>query len=87
MCHGRAGPKDPLSSIYESLHDNSITQATFAFLKREKKVAAVMAGHDEPCDSQTYAAISRIARAVARWLSHDKRRRFCFLAAELTSLS
>lgn len=64
--HGRAAPKDPLSSIYESLHDNSITQATLAFLKGEKKVAAVMGGHDEPRDSETYAAVARMARALSR---------------------
>ncbi|MGA8675690.1 MAG: hypothetical protein WB621_10780 [Candidatus Acidiferrales bacterium] len=64
--HGRAAPKDPLSSIYESLHDNSITQATLAFLKGQKKVAAVMGGHDEPRDSQTYAAVARMARALSR---------------------
>jgi predicted Rossmann-fold nucleotide-binding protein len=64
--HGRAAPKDPLSSIYESLHDNSITQATLAFLKGRKKVAAVMGGHDEPRGSRTYAAVARIARALSR---------------------
>ncbi len=64
--HGRAAPKDPLSSIYESLHDNSITQATLAFLKGQKKVAAVMGGHDEPRDSRTYAAVARMARALSR---------------------
>lgn len=64
--HGRAAPRDPLSSIYESLHDNSITQATLAFLKGQKKVAAVMGGHDEPRDSGIYAAVARMARALAR---------------------
>jgi len=64
--HGRAAPKDPLSSIYEALHDNSITQATLAFLKNQKKVAAVMGGHDEPRNSRTYAAVARIARALSR---------------------
>jgi hypothetical protein len=64
--HGRSAPKDPLSSMYESLHDNSVTQATLAFLKGEKKVAAVMGGHDEPRDSDTYAAVARMARALSR---------------------
>jgi predicted Rossmann-fold nucleotide-binding protein len=64
--HGRSAPKDPLSSIYESLHDSSITQATLAYLKREKKVGAVMGGHDEPRDSDTYAAVARMARALSR---------------------
>jgi predicted Rossmann-fold nucleotide-binding protein len=64
--HGRAAPRDPLSSIYESLHDNSMTQATLAFLRGEKKVAAIMGGHDEPRDSRTYAAVARMARALSR---------------------
>jgi predicted Rossmann-fold nucleotide-binding protein len=64
--HGSSAPKDPLSSIYESLHDNSITQATLAFLKGEKRVIAVMGGHDEPRGSRTYAAVARIARALSR---------------------
>lgn len=64
--HGRAAPKDLLSSIYESLHDNSITRATLAFLKGQKKVGAVMGGHDGPRDSRTYAAVAPMARALAR---------------------
>jgi predicted Rossmann-fold nucleotide-binding protein len=64
--HGRSAPKDPLSSIFESIHDNSITQATLAFLKRQKRVAAVMGGHDEERDSETYAAVARMARALSR---------------------
>jgi hypothetical protein len=64
--HGRSAPKDPLSSTYEALHDNSITQATLAFLKGQKKVAAIMGGHDEPRNSKTYAAVARIARALSR---------------------
>jgi hypothetical protein len=31
--HGRSAPSDPLSSIFEVLHDSSITQATLALLK------------------------------------------------------
>jgi predicted Rossmann-fold nucleotide-binding protein len=64
--HGRSAPKDPLCSTYEALHDNSITQATLAFLKGQKKVAAIMGGHDEPRGSKTYAAVARMARALSR---------------------
>jgi hypothetical protein len=64
--HGRAAPKDPLSSIYESLHDNSITLATLAFLKDQKKVAAVMGGQDEPRDSRATTGEARRMRAVIR---------------------
>ncbi len=60
----RRSEGSPRPSIYGSLHDNSITQATLAFLKGQKKVAAVMGGHDEPRDSQTYAAVARMARAL-----------------------
>ena len=68
-------PENPLSSIYEALHDNSITQATLAFLKGQKKVAAVMGGHDEPRDQQ-YAAVARMARALSRkgFLDDERRR-------------
>ncbi len=76
MRHGRTAPRDPLSSIYEALHDNSITQAILAFLKGQKKVAAVMSGHDAPRDSQTYAAVARMARARSRkGFFHDEWRR------------
>jgi hypothetical protein len=64
--HGRAAPKDPLSSIFESLHDNSITQATLKYLSRQQKVAAIMGGHDGPRNSPTYAAIARISAALCR---------------------
>jgi predicted Rossmann-fold nucleotide-binding protein len=64
--HGRAAPRDPMSSIFESLHDNSITQATLAFLKGQRKVAGIMGGHDEPRGSTTYATIARISAALSR---------------------
>jgi anti-sigma factor RsiW len=31
--HGRSAPRDALTSLFEALHDNSITQATLALLK------------------------------------------------------
>jgi hypothetical protein len=79
--HGRSAPKDPLSGIYESLHDNSITQATLAFLRGEKRVVAVMGGattsravrkHTRPwpasrvrCRATVFSC--RAAAARARW--------------------
>jgi predicted Rossmann-fold nucleotide-binding protein len=64
--HGRSAPRDPLSSLFESLHDNSISRATLALLSRQQRVAGIMGGHDEPRNSPTYAAIARIARALSR---------------------
>jgi hypothetical protein len=64
--HGRSAPRDPLSSIFESLHDNSITQATIALLKHHRRVAGIMGGHDEPRGSTTYSTIARISVALCR---------------------
>ena len=44
--------------------------------KGQKKVAAVMSGHDAPRDSQTYAAVTLMARARSRkGFFHDEWRR------------
>lgn len=64
--HGRAAPRDPLASMMEALHDNSITQATLALLARHRKVAGIMGGHEESRNSPTYRAVARIARALSR---------------------
>jgi len=66
VAQGKAAPRDALTSMMEALHDNSITQATLALLKRKSRVAAIMGGHDEPRDSAAYASVAHIARALAR---------------------
>src|ERR1700723_1711455 len=53
--HGSAAPRDPLSSLFEALHDNSITQATLALLKGRPRVTAIMGGHDEARGSEVYS--------------------------------
>ena len=50
--NSRSAPRDPLSSLFEALQDNSITQATLARLQRRPRVAAIMGGHDEPRGSK-----------------------------------
>jgi len=64
--HGRSAPSDPLSSLFEALHDNSITQATLALLKERPRVAAIMGGHDEPRGSEVYTGVARISALLCR---------------------
>jgi predicted Rossmann-fold nucleotide-binding protein len=64
--HGRSAPRDPLSSLFEALHDNSITQATLSLLKGRPRVAAIMGGHDELRGSDVYRGVARIAAALCR---------------------
>lgn len=64
--HGRSAPRDPLSSLFESLHDNSITQATLALLQGRPRVAAIMGGHDELRGSEVYKGVAHIAAALCR---------------------
>jgi predicted Rossmann-fold nucleotide-binding protein len=63
--HGSAAPNDALTSIFEALHDNSITQATLALLKSRPKVAAIMRGHDETRGTDVYRAVAHIAAALS----------------------
>jgi hypothetical protein len=64
--HGHSAPSDALCSLFEALHDNSITQATLALLKGRPRVAAIMGGHDEPRGSETYNGVARISAALCR---------------------
>jgi predicted Rossmann-fold nucleotide-binding protein len=64
--HGRSVPSDALSSLFESLHDNSITQATLALLKGRARVGAIMGGHDEARGTKAYTGVARIAAALCR---------------------
>ena len=64
--HGRSAPSDPLTSMFEALHDNSITQATLALLIARTRVAAIMGGHDEPRGSDVYDAVARISAALCQ---------------------
>jgi predicted Rossmann-fold nucleotide-binding protein len=63
--HGSAAPNDALTSIFEALHDNSITQATLALLKNRPRVAAIMGGHDEARGTDVYRAVAQIAAALS----------------------
>ena len=63
--HGRSAPRDPLSSLFEALHDNSITQATLELLKERPRVAAIMGGHDETGDRKFTAGLRASRRLSA----------------------
>jgi predicted Rossmann-fold nucleotide-binding protein len=65
VANGRAAPTDPLTSMMESLHDNAVNQALMDFLKG-RRVVAIMGGHQERRDDPDYAAVARLARALAR---------------------
>jgi len=65
VMHGRSAPRDQLSSLFEALHDNSITQATIALLQKWPRVAGIMGGHDEPRGSDVYSGVARIAAALS----------------------
>jgi predicted Rossmann-fold nucleotide-binding protein len=65
VTHGRSAPRDPLSSLFEALHDNSITQATIALLQKWPRIAGIMGGHDEPRGSDVYSGVARISAALS----------------------
>lgn len=66
VAHGRSVPSDPLASLFEALHDNSITQATLALLKGRPRVAAIMGGHDETRGADVYNGVAHISAALCR---------------------
>jgi predicted Rossmann-fold nucleotide-binding protein len=66
VAHGRSVPRDPLASMFEALHDNSITQATLALLRGRPRIAAIMGGHDEPRGSNVYSGVANISAALCR---------------------
>jgi predicted Rossmann-fold nucleotide-binding protein len=65
VTHGRSAPRDQLSSLFEALHDKSITQATIALLQKWPRVAGIMGGHDEPRGSDVYSAVARMSAALS----------------------
>ncbi len=62
---GRNAPSDELDSMMQALHDNSITQATQAFIKG-KRVVAVMGGHKMLRDSGPYADVVALSRSLSQ---------------------
>jgi predicted Rossmann-fold nucleotide-binding protein len=62
---GRATPGDPYAGMMEALHDNSILQAMFAFLKQgAKPAAAVMGGHREERGSAAYRSVVTLSKRL-----------------------
>lgn len=61
---GRATPSDPYAGMMEALHDNSILQAMFDFLKGRDRVAAIMGGHREQRGSDVYRAVVKLAKRL-----------------------
>lgn len=67
---GRATPADPYAGMMEALHDNSILQAMFAFLKEQReqknrKIAAIMGGHREPRGSPAYRSVMLLSKRLS----------------------
>ncbi len=56
---------DPLGTMMQSLHDNSITNAMRTFLAG-KQCVAVMGGHKMARNHDTYRAVATLARQLAR---------------------
>jgi predicted Rossmann-fold nucleotide-binding protein len=63
--HGRATPTDPLTSLMEALHDNAVNQALVAFLQ-QRRVVAIMGGHQVRRDAPAYADVARLSRHLAQ---------------------
>lgn len=61
---GRAAPAEPVAGMMEALHDNSILQAMLSFLQNNRKVAAIMGGHDEPRGSDTFRDVVTLSRRL-----------------------
>lgn len=62
---GGANSGDYLTTLMQSLHDNSITQALRAFLEK-KKCVATMGGHDMARTDAAYVQMAELARALTR---------------------
>ena len=65
VAEGRAVPRNPYMGMMQALHDNAIVQATAAFLA-ERKVAAIMGGHQLPRDAPAYRDAAILARTLTR---------------------
>jgi len=65
VMNGRATPSDPFSGMMQALHDNSIAQAMFDFLKGYKFKAAIMGGHRETRDSDNYRNVVTLAKRLS----------------------
>ncbi len=63
---GGATPADPLASMMEALHDNCISQAVAAMLRKPMPVAAIMGGHKLARGSPAYRQVVAIARGLTR---------------------
>ena len=63
--HGRATPEDPYAGMMEALHDNSILQAMFDFLKDRKRVAAIMGGHREARGTPAYRSVVELSQRLS----------------------
>lgn len=65
VMNGRAAPSDPFSGMMQALHDNSIAQSMFDFLKDYKFKAAIMGGHRETRDSENYRNVAILAKRLS----------------------
>jgi predicted Rossmann-fold nucleotide-binding protein len=65
VVNGRATPSHPYAGMMEALHDNSVLQAMFAFLKGHPRVTAVMGGHREQRGSDVYRSVALLGRRLS----------------------
>lgn len=65
VINGRATPEHPYAGMMEALHDNSILQAMFAFLRGRKRIAAIMGGHREIRGSANYRSVAILSRRLS----------------------
>jgi hypothetical protein len=77
---GSAAPNDGLTSIVEAVHDNAITQVTFALLESRPRVTAIMGGHDERRGTGVYQTVAHTAAALSagKVLVEEGRQTFSF---------
>ncbi len=65
VINGRATPEHPYAAMMEALHDSSVFQAMFAFLRGRKRIAAIMGGHREIRGSANYRNVAILARRLS----------------------
>lgn len=65
VMEGRDAPTNPYFGMMQALHDNAITQCTYALIAG-RKIAAIMGDHDMARNSSVYRDIAILSRRLTR---------------------
>ncbi len=65
VINGRGLPNKPYAGMMEAIHDNSILQAMYRFIKATgKPTAAIMGGHSEDRGTDNYKAVVALSKSL-----------------------